>query len=136
MYKETDFKVQADKFCFKKDVYPVAKIHDIRVKKLGLFENIIQLLFWIFIFSGAVWLVAPFIEPAIPQWRYLVYCLTVLGFVFALFRLSRYALQIEFMHTDETGLQWVTMAKSYSKHDKALFEKQALTLKAVLSSGH
>ncbi|CAM3574640.1 hypothetical protein VA7868_04036 [Vibrio aerogenes CECT 7868] len=134
MYQEIDFQLQPDNFCFRKDVYPLARIHDIRVKKLGFFDNIVQLLFWIFIFSGAVWLATPLLEQVPLWWQILVACLTIIGFVFAVFRLARYALQIEFMHVDETGLQWVNIARSYSRQDSALFEQQVLKLKAVLSS--
>ncbi|MCZ0743394.1 hypothetical protein OWD07_23380, partial [Vibrio diabolicus] len=96
---------------------------------LSFLDNLGQVLFWVFIFSGAVWLAIPSFEEA-PQWlQVLVLSLTAVGFVFALLRCSKYALQVEFRHIDETGVQWVNVAKSYSKPDCELFEQQVLALK-------
>ncbi|NOH99393.1 hypothetical protein [Vibrio sp. 99-70-13A1] len=58
--------------------------------------------------------------------------LTIVGLIFGLLRCSKYALQIEFRHIDETGVQWVNVAKSYSESDNVLFEQQAAALKATL----
>ncbi|MDN3684608.1 hypothetical protein QW180_17710 [Vibrio sinaloensis] len=55
------------------------------------------------------------------------------GFVFAILRCSRYALQVEFRHVDETGLQWVNVAKSYSHQDGELFAKQVDEFRQLLS---
>ncbi|EPZ8231820.1 hypothetical protein ACXWHK_004614, partial [Vibrio alginolyticus] len=117
MYKNTDFNLDSKEFRFKKDSYPLSKINNVRVKKLSFLDNLGQVLFWVCVFSGAVWLVIPRLEE-VPQWLLvLVLSLTVVGLVFALFRCSKYALQVEFRHIDETGVQWVNVAKSYSKSD-------------------
>ncbi|MFM2651695.1 hypothetical protein AAFX23_14800 [Vibrio alginolyticus] len=129
MYKSTDFNLDSKEFRFKKDSYPLSKINNVRVKKLSFLDNLGQVLFWVCVFSGAVWLVIPRLEE-VPQWLLvLVLSLTVVGLVFALFRCSKYALQVEFRHIDETGVQWVNVAKSYSKSDCELFEQQVLALK-------
>ena len=129
MYKSTDFSLDSKEFRFKKDSYPLSKINNVRVKKLSFLDNLGQVLFWVCVFSGAVWLVIPRLEE-VPQWLLvLVLSLTVVGLVFALFRCSKYALQVEFRHIDETGVQWVNVAKSYSKSDFELFEQQVLALK-------
>ena len=119
----------ADEFRFKKDIYPLLRIQDAKVKKLNFSDNFGQILFWLFIFSGMLW-VATLSSESIPFWlQALVGSLTLLGFIFGLSRCSRYALQIEFCHSDETGIQWITVAKSYSKTDKVLFETQVKLLK-------
>ena len=129
MYQDKDFHVSSGEFRFKKDSYPLSKINNVRVKKLSLLDNLGQILFWVFVFSGAVWLAIPSFESS-PFWlQGLVGSLTLVGFIFAMFRCSRYALQIEFRHTDETGVQWINVAKSYSKADGELFETQATALK-------
>ncbi len=129
MYKAADFDLDSKEFRFKKDSYPLSKINNARVKKLSLLDNLGQMLFWVFIFSGALWLGIPSFEEA-PQWlKVLALSLTAVGLIFALFRCSRYALQVEFRHIDETGVQWVNVAKSYSKLDCELFEQQVLELK-------
>ncbi|MCY9855106.1 hypothetical protein [Vibrio mediterranei] len=129
MYQDSDFLIMADEFRFKKDIYPLLRIQDAKVKKLNFSDNFGQILFWLFIFSGMLW-VATLSSESIPFWlQALVGSLTLLGFIFGLSRCSRYALQIEFCHSDETGIQWITVAKSYSKTDKVLFETQVKLLK-------
>ncbi|SBT11903.1 hypothetical protein [Vibrio celticus] len=132
MYKETDFRLSQVEFSIKKDSYPLSKINNARVKKLGLLDNLGQIIFWLFVFSGAVWLAITTLEST-PFWlQALVVTLTIVGLVFGLLRCSKYALQIEFRHIDETGVQWVNVAKSYSESDNVLFEQQAAALKATL----
>ena len=114
MYKETDFKIDDDNFHFKKDSYPLTKINDVKFKRLNLLDNLGQIIFWLVIFSGAVWLTTVQLGDA-PTWLIAIGAsLSTVGFVFALFRCSRFALQIEFHHIDETGTQWINVAKSYS----------------------
>lgn len=129
MYQATDFQLSQHEFSFKKDTYPLSKINNVRVKKLSLLDNLGQIIFWVVVFSGALWLAIPSIESA-PYWvKVVVVLLTAIGFIFGLFRSSKYALQIEFCHIDETGTQWVNVAKSYTESDGELFQQQALTLK-------
>ena len=129
MYKDEDFSVGSGEFSFKNDSYPLTKINNVRVKRLSLLDNLGQVLFWVFVFSGAVWLAIPDFETA-PLWlKVMVISLSLAGFVFSLFRCSKYALQIEFKHIDETGVQWVNVAKSYSEADNKLFEKQVTVLR-------
>ena len=131
MYKETDFQLSQKEFSFKKDSYPLSKINDVRVKKLGLLDNVGQMIFWLFVFSGAVWLAVPSLEST-PLWlKAIVAILTFVGFVFGLLHCSKYALQIEFRHIDDTGVQWVNVAKSTSESDNGLFEQQAAALKVA-----
>ncbi|MBU2896767.1 hypothetical protein [Vibrio hepatarius] len=124
MYKLTDFELNKTEFRFKKDVYPLAKINRFRVKKLSVLDNFWQILFWILLFSGSVWLGISQLEES-PLWlKIVVASLTIVGFVFGLTRCAKYALQIEFRHIDETGDQWVNVAKSYSATDNKLFMQQ------------
>lgn len=124
MYKETDFSLKGDSFNVKSDEYPLKRINDIRVKRLSWLDNLGQIVFWLCVFSGGVWLAISELSD-VPTWlQVLCASLTLCGFVFALFRCSRYALQIEFRHVDETGVQWVNVAKSFSHQDGELFAKQ------------
>ncbi|CAB1256809.1 hypothetical protein ACOBWL_003515 [Vibrio cholerae] len=129
MFKESDFRLSDGKFHIKNDSYPLSKINDVRVKRLSLIDNLGQILFWIVIFSGMLWLALSQVGES-PFWlKLLAGSLSATGLIFALFRCSRYALQIEFNHIDETGLQWINVAKSFSSNDYELFEKQVVTLK-------
>jgi len=132
MYKESDIRVENRQLCFKKDAYPLAKINNIRVKKLTMLDNLGQIAFWVFLFSGAVWVTLPEFKQELSWLPILAVCLTAVGLLFALFRCARYALQVEFRHIDETGLQWVNVAKSYSHQDGKLFEQQVASVKKLL----
>ncbi|RTZ17848.1 hypothetical protein EJ063_03420 [Vibrio aquaticus] len=132
MYKESDIRIENGQLHFKKDSYPLSKINDVRVKSLTLLDNLGQIAFWVFLFSGAVWLAIPDIRTA-PTWlQVLAVSLTIVGLAFSLFRCSRYALQVEFRHIDETGVQWVNVAKSYAQKDGELFRQQAEVIKRYL----
>ncbi|MYM59094.1 hypothetical protein GTG28_07650 [Vibrio sp. OCN044] len=124
MYKLTDFELSKTEFRFKKDIYPLAKINQFRVKKLSILDNFWQILFWILLFSGFVWLVMSQLEESPLLLKLIASSLTVAGFVFGLTRCAKYALQIEFRHIDETGAQWVNVAKSWSTSDNKLFIQQ------------
>ncbi|MDC5820107.1 hypothetical protein OPW19_09730 [Vibrio europaeus] len=132
MFKESDFKIDTKNFHFKKDSYPLAKINNAKFKRMSLLDNLGQMIFWLTLFSGATWLVVNQFSPA-PSWLIgIAVSLSVVGFLFALSRCSRFALQVEFKHIDETGTQWINVAKSYSSGDGQLLEKQVDCLKKVI----
>lgn len=133
MFRETDFQLNSKEFTFKKDSYPLSKINNVRVKKLSLLDNLGQILFWLFVFSGAVWIAISTLESS-PLWfKVLVVSLTAVGAIVGLLYCSKYALQIEFRHIDETGVQWINVAKSNSESDSKILEQQAAALKASVS---
>ena len=133
MFKETDFKIDDNHFHVKKDSYPLAKINDVKFKRVSLFENLAQIAFWLFLFSGAVWIASAELEDA-PTWLIAIGTgLSTVGFIFSSFRCSRFVLQIEFHHIDETGTQWINVAKCCSAPDGELLQKQADTLKQTLA---
>ncbi len=133
MLKESDFTICAHEFRFKKDAYPISKINNVRVKNISLLDNVYQILFWLVVFSGALWWVSPMFDSIPLWWAVILYSFTGLGFIFALFRCARFALQIEFRHIDETGIQWINVTKSYSKKDAELFIKQTEQLKQKIA---
>ncbi|MFM2581008.1 hypothetical protein [Vibrio fortis] len=125
MLKTSDFHVDSTEFRFKNDNYPLSKINQARMKKLTLLDNLGQILFWVALFSGAVWVALPTVAES-PLWlQILAACLTIVGFVFALFRCAKYVLQVEFRHSDGTGDQWITVAKTFSAKDSELLTQQA-----------
>ncbi len=57
----------------------------------------------------------------------------IVGMLAALLTIRKYELQIEFKHIDETGLQWVSVAKANNAKAKSLFDEQARCLAQNLS---
>ncbi|OOE87058.1 hypothetical protein BZG74_11560 [Salinivibrio sharmensis] len=56
------------------------------------------------------------------------------GALLALLTCEKYVLRIEYNHQDDTGVQWLTIAKSGKKTDKVLFDQHVAQLKRLLVS--
>ena len=128
MLKASDFKLDEQMFHFRKDGYPLAKIRAARLKQLTWLDNLAQMLFWMLVFSGALWLAIQQTDHA-PLWLIVTAAiLTLLGLGVALNRCARCVLQIEFCHIDETGVQWVTVARGRSVEESELLVQQTASL--------
>lgn len=55
------------------------------------------------------------------------------GALMALLSSAKYAFLIEFAHADETGVQWITVAKSRHAADHELFKTQAAELGKLIN---
>ena len=128
MFKENDFNIDNGYFYVKKDKYPLSKINNARRHKLTLANNLGHIIFWLFIFSGPTWLAVNIVGSIPTLFIILALILSVLGFIFSLFRCAKFALQIQFSHGNETGMQWINVAKSYSDKYNTLFDKQVKKL--------
>ena len=128
MLKASDFKLDEQMFHVRKDGYPLAKIRAARLKQLTWLDNLAQMLFWMLVFSGALWLAIQQTYHA-PLWLIVTaVILTFLGLGVASSRYARCVLQIEFCHIDETGVQWVTVARGRSVEESELLVQQAASL--------
>ncbi|WP_216655523.1 DUF6232 family protein [Vibrio sp. Vb339] len=115
-----DFSVNEDWLKFKKDEYPLSKIKGVRVKVNTLKDHLARVVMTGLVVSSIVWMIFPegfgkFTAPFA----------LLLGAIAALVSVRRYELQIEFQHTDETGLQWVSVAKTNSNNELQRFKMQA-----------
>ncbi|KJR39761.1 hypothetical protein BOO91_21335 [Vibrio navarrensis] len=123
MINEEDFNVSNTTFTFKKDEYPLSKIKGARVKTNTFQDHALRIVCIGLVVGSVVWMICPesfglFTAP---------FALTM-GMISALFSVRKYELQVEFQHVDETGLQWVSVAKTNNQMVKTLFEKQASRL--------
>ncbi len=133
MLQVSDFKLDEKMFHFKKNGYPLAKIRAARLKPLTWLDNLVQMLFWMLAFSGALWLAMRQTDYA-PLWLIVTASLlTLLGLGVALSRCARCVLQIEFCHIDETGVQWIDVARGRSGTECALLAQQAASLNQLRS---
>ena len=115
-----NFHINETKVVFKKDEYPLSKIKGARVKINSLKDHVIRIVTISLIVASAVWTVCPeyfglFTAPIA----------LVVGVVLALSTVRKYELQVEFQHSDDTGLQWVSIAKTNKPSIKSIFEQQA-----------
>ncbi|ENQ8746674.1 DUF6232 family protein [Vibrio sp. PNB22_3_1] len=123
MIIEDNFKVSNTTFKFKKDEYPLSKIKGVRVKTNTFQDHALRIVCIGLVVASVVWMICPESFGLITA----PLALTV-GVFSALFSVRKYELQVEFQHIDETGLQWVSVAKTNSKAVKNLFEKQVSKL--------
>ena len=129
MHEETnviiadDFHINENKVVFKKDEYPLSKIKGVRVKINSLKDHAIRIVTISLIVSSVVWTICPeyfglFTAPIA----------LIIGVLLALSTVRKYELQIEFQYADDTGLQWVSMAKTNKPNIKIIFEQQVIQI--------
>ncbi|ELX4126913.1 hypothetical protein CE131_09370 [Vibrio parahaemolyticus] len=123
MINEEDFNVSNTIFTFKKDEYPLSKIKGARVKTNTFQDHALRIVCIGLVVASVVWMICP------ESFGLLTAPLALtIGMFSALFSVRKYELQVEFQHIDETGLQWVSVAKTNNQMIKILFEKQASRL--------
>ncbi len=129
MHEETnviiadDFHINENKVAFKKDEYPLSKIKGVRVKINSLKDHAMRIATISLIVSSVVWTICPeyfglFTAPIA----------LIIGVLLALSTVRKYELQIEFQYADDTGLQWVSMAKTNKPNIKIIFEQQVIQI--------
>ncbi len=129
MITALDFHVSKVAFGFKKDDYPLARIRNARVKKNTLMDHLVRVLCIGLLVSSIVWIICP---PAFGYWSGPL--AISIGLAIGLLTTRKYELQVEFQHDDETGLQWISIAKANKKEVKLLFEQQVDTILQQVNS--
>ncbi len=124
MITESSFQISGTTLRFNNDEYPLAQIKGSRVKSNTIKDHALRLVVLGLIVSSVVWFVTPnyFGIYAGP-------ISILIGGILAFATIRKYELQVEFEHTDETGLQWISIAKTNNKKVKALFESQVEQLR-------
>ncbi|HDX8381234.1 TPA: hypothetical protein RQM98_003540 [Aeromonas salmonicida] len=54
------------------------------------------------------------------------------GMVMAMVTSAKYVFRLEFKHADETGVQWITAAKSRNAREYEIFKLKEVELKQIL----
>jgi ABC-type transport system involved in cytochrome bd biosynthesis fused ATPase/permease subunit len=127
MVSAQDFQITQSHFAFRQDQYQLNKIKRVRVKANTLKDHALRMLCIGLVVSSVVWMVCPesFGMLTAPV-------AFTAGIITALGSTRKYELQIEFQHIDETGLQWVSVAKSNNQQVKSVFEEQVMKVHASL----
>jgi hypothetical protein len=104
------------------DQYDLNKIFRAQVKELNWRNHLLKIILSGLLISSILFLFVPASLP-FAQW------LPVVGFtagaIATLSACHRYELRVEFMHIDETGLQWVTVDSGRNVDDLERFKKMA-----------
>ncbi len=120
MISAKDFQINGTTFGFKSDNYPISKIKNVRVKKNTFKDHALRVIFMGLIMSSIVWIICP---EDFGFWSGPL--ALFIGGVSAILTIKKYELQVEFDHNDETGLQWISIAKTNQQQVRALFDIQA-----------
>ena len=123
MITADDFYINDNKIVFKEDEYPLARIKGVRVKTNSLTDHAIRIVAFSLMVSSVVWIICPEYFGLITA-----PIAIVIGVLLALSTARKYELQVEFQHADDTGLQWVSMAKTNKPNIKMIFEKQVMQI--------
>ncbi|CAM3168802.1 hypothetical protein QTO01_10295 [Vibrio mytili] len=120
MINSSDFLLSDGTLRFKNDEYPLSKVKGVRVKTNTLKDHVLRVIVVGFIVSSIVWVICPdgFGQLTAPL-------SLLLGAIAGGVSAKKYELQIEFQHSDETGLQWISVAKSSKQAGFKVFENQA-----------
>ncbi|MGL5812266.1 MAG: hypothetical protein ACRCYW_02895 [Aeromonas sp.] len=116
------------------DTYDLNKITDVQVKVLGWRDHLLRMVLLGLVTSSALFYFMPSEEQAssllivlfLPMVAFLA------GALMGLLSCAKYEFRIEFAHADETGVQWITVARSRHAVDYGLFKTQAMELKGII----
>ena len=123
MITADDFYINDNKIVFKEDEYPLSRIKGVRVKTNSLKDHAIRTVAISLIVSSVVWIICPeYFGPITAP------IALIIGILLALSTVRKYELQVEFQHSDDTGLQWVSMAKTNEPNIKMIFEQQVMQI--------
>ncbi|GAB3535476.1 DUF6232 family protein [Photobacterium alginatilyticum] len=128
MINTQDFKITDNNFRFQKDDYKLSRIRDVRVKQNAIKDHLFRLMALGLVFSGIVWVICP------EGFGYIMAPIAfIIGLITALISSRKYELQIEFQHIDETGIQWISVAKANKLSEMTIFKEQAQHLKQIIT---
>lgn len=123
MISASDFRIDSSTLDFKKDQYPLRKIKNARVKSNAIKDHVMRILTIGLIVSSVVWMICPESLGLITAPVSIV-----IGVLSGLASSRKYELQIEFQHADETGIQWISVAKTNNENVRNIFEKQVISI--------
>ena len=123
MITADDFHINDNNVIFKEDEYPLARIKGVRVKTNSLTDHAIRIVAFSLMVSSVAWIICPEYFGLITA-----PIAIVIGVLLALSTARKYEIQVEFQHSDDTGLQWVSMAKTNKPDIKIIFEQQVMQI--------
>ncbi|ENY73468.1 hypothetical protein G114_02924 [Aeromonas diversa CDC 2478-85] len=115
-----------------RDAYDLTRVSGVQTRRLTWRDKLLNMLLLGLLTSSILFL---FVPPE-SQGQALTLLLPGLGFVtgvvMGMFASASYAFMLEFRFGDETGVQWVTVAKSRHAREFALFKAKEQELRQAL----
>ncbi|MEZ6960739.1 MULTISPECIES: hypothetical protein [Aeromonas] len=114
------------------DSYDVNRISDVQVKVLTWKDNLINMLLLGLITSSILFYFIPPEAQGKGMTLFLPAVAFLVGMVMALITSAKYVFRLEFKNADETGVQWITVAKSRNAQEYEIFKLKEAELKQIL----
>lgn len=114
------------------DSYDLSRIADVQVKRLTWRDKLINMLLLGLITSSILFYFIPPEAQGKGMTLFLPAVAFLSGVVMALITSAKYVLRLEFEHTDETGVQWITVAKGRTAQEYEVFKLKEAELKSFL----
>ncbi|MFB0583951.1 hypothetical protein ACETWL_07500 [Aeromonas salmonicida] len=114
------------------DSYDLNRISDVQVKVLTWKDKLINMLLFGLITSSILFYFIPTEAQGKGMTLFLPAVAYLAGMVMAMVTSAKYVFRLEFKHADETGVQWITAAKSRNAREYEIFKLKEVELKQIL----
>lgn len=114
------------------DSYDLNRISDVQVKVLTWKDKLINMLLFGLITSSILFYFIPTEAQGKGMTLFLPAVAFLAGMVMAMVTSAKYVFRLEFKHADETGVQWITAAKSRNVREYEIFKLKEAELKQIL----
>ncbi len=114
------------------DPYDLNRISDVQVKVLTWKDKLINMLLFGLITSSILFYFIPTEAQGKGMTLFLPAVAFLAGMVMAMVTSTKYVFRLEFKHADETGVQWITAAKSRNAREYEIFKLKEVELKQIL----
>ena len=114
------------------DSYDLNRISDVQVKELTWKDKLTNMLLFGLITSSILFYFIPTEAQGKGMTLFLPAVAFLVGVVMAMITSAKYVFRLEFKHADETGVQWITAAKSRNVREYEIFKLKEAELKQIL----
>ncbi|BBS86254.1 hypothetical protein D3C72_964700 [compost metagenome] len=121
-----------EKLKINSDSYDLNRISDVQVKELTWKDKLTNMLLFGLITSSILFYFIPTEAQGKGMTLFLPAVAFLVGMVMAMITSAKYVFRLEFKHADETGVQWITAAKSRNVREYEIFKLKEAELKQIL----
>ncbi|MFM4678418.1 hypothetical protein ACEUD4_08540 [Aeromonas media] len=121
-----------EKLKINSDSYDFNRISDVQVKELTWKDKLTNMLLFGLITSSILFYFIPTEAQGKGMTLFLPAVAFLVGMVMAMITSAKYVFRLEFKHADETGVQWITAAKSRNVREYEIFKLKEAELKKIL----
>ena len=121
-----------EKLKINSDSYDLNRISDVQVKELTWKDKLTNMLLFGLITSSILFYFIPTEAQGKGMTLFLSAVAFLVGVVMAMITSAKYVFRLEFKHADETGVQWITAAKSRNVREYEIFKLKEAELKQIL----